>query len=208
MAPDVNDERRLRGAGYQHIAGIDEAGRGCWAGPVVAAAVVLAPSVLAAPALLAGVDDSKALSERQRETHYRQIVQLSEGIGIGIVPAYVIDAWNILHATRLAMTIAILSLPVLPDALLIDAVVLDTTSLHQESLVRGDSRSLSIAAASIVAKVTRDHLMDTAALVYPSYGFGRHKGYGTTVHRAALHTSGPCALHRKTYRPVAECLYS
>jgi ribonuclease HII len=123
-------------------------------------------------------------------------------VGSGIVPAYLIDALGIVSATRLAMTVALLALSCRVDALLIDALPLPALSLPQTVLIRGDSRSLSIAAASIVAKVTRDRLMTTAEQVYPGYGFAAHKGYGTAAHQRALHRSGPCALHRMTFRPL------
>jgi ribonuclease HII len=160
--------------------------------------------VLACPALLVGIDDSKALTRSQRDSGYDQIRSLAEGIGIGVVPAYVIDGRGIVAATRLAMMIALLSLPCCPDSLLIDALTLDTITLPQRPLIRGDAQCLSIAAASVIAKVTRDRLMQTADLAYPHYGFAAHKGYGTALHRRMLRELGPCALHRMTFRPVAE----
>jgi ribonuclease HII len=203
MAPDVTHELKLRAAGYHSIAGIDEAGRGCWAGPVVAAAVVLPASVLEQPTLLTGIDDSKKLTEAQREDGYALITRTAIGVGVGAVPAHVIDSIGIVPATRLAMTIAMLALPCLPDALLIDALTLEPLSLLQYKLIKGDAHCLSIAAASIIAKVTRDHLMHTADRAYPGYHFARHKGYGTAVHRHALDTLGISPIHRLSYRPVA-----
>jgi len=203
MAPTVEYEKALQAQGQQRVAGLDEAGRGCWAGPVVAAAVMLAPQVLAFPTLLAGVDDSKVLSAKQREVGYRRIKTQAQGIGIGVVPAYIIDGLGILPATRLAMIIALLSLPCSPSALLIDAVTLPLL-LPQTVLIKGDARSLSIAAASVVAKVTRDRLMREADLVYPAYSFGLHKGYGTAAHRKALAKLGPCLLHRLSFRPLRD----
>lgn len=205
MAPDTTYEQAFLTAGHRHIAGLDEAGRGCWAGPVVAAAVVFPPSTLANPAALTRVDDSKKLSAVQRAACYQRIVEAAEGVGVGIVPAFLIDAWGIGYATRLAMTIALLSLPCSVDALLVDALALPRCSLPQEAMIKGDARSLSIAAASIVAKVSRDHLMMTAHQVYPVYGFASHKGYGTVAHRRALTTYGPCAIHRRSFLPVARC---
>lgn len=202
MAPDTTHEQELVAQGYTTVAGIDEAGRGCWAGPVVAAAVVLPSYVLDYPEPLHLVNDSKALTAAQREAAYAEIVQLAVAVGSGIVPAYLIDALGIVSATRLAMTVALLALSCRVDALLIDALPLPALSLPQTVLIRGDSRSLSIAAASIVAKVTRDRLMTTAEQVYPGYGFAAHKGYGTAAHQRALHRSGPCALHRMTFRPL------
>ncbi|WP_298820429.1 ribonuclease HII [Chloroflexus sp.] len=207
MKPDLSFEYALRARGYQTLAGIDEAGRGCWAGPVVAAAVVLAPIVYEQPDLLAMVNDSKQLSAAAREHVYTIIQTCAQGIGVGIVPAFLIDAYGILPATRLAMTLAVLSLPCAVDALLIDAERLSNLSLPQESLARGDARSLSIAAASIIAKVTRDRLMQTADLCYPQYGFALHKGYGTAAHQRALRQHGPSPIHRQTFQPVLEALH-
>jgi ribonuclease HII len=202
MPPTSEHEQALRAAGHQRIAGIDEAGRGCWAGPVVAAAVILPPVVLDDPAALEGVDDSKQLSAAARETGYTRVLALAEGFGVGIVPAYLIDAFGIIRATRLAMLIALLQLPRAPQALLIDAVPLPEAGLPYLALIKGDARSLSIAAASLVAKVTRDRLMRTAALAYPAYGFAAHKGYGTAIHQRALAQYGACPLHRHTFAPL------
>ncbi|WP_299756338.1 ribonuclease HII [uncultured Chloroflexus sp.] len=206
MSPDLSIEQTLRARGYSTLAGIDEAGRGCWAGPVVAAAVVLAPIVYEQPHLLAAVNDSKQLSAIARERAFATVQTYAQGIGIGIVPAFLIDAYGILPATRLAMTQALLALPCPVDALLIDAEHLPGLRLPQESLVRGDARSLSIAAASIIAKVTRDQLMRTADRCYPAYGFAVHKGYGTATHRRALAHYGPSPIHRYTFQPVIESL--
>ncbi|WP_298402622.1 ribonuclease HII [uncultured Chloroflexus sp.] len=206
MSPDLSIEQTLRARGYSALAGIDEAGRGCWAGPVVAAAVVLAPIVYEQPHLLAAVNDSKQLSAIARERAFATVQTYAQGIGIGIVPAFLIDAYGILPATRLAMTQALLALPCPVDALLIDAEHLPGLRLPQESLVRGDARSLSIAAASIIAKVTRDQLMRTADRCYPAYGFAVHKGYGTATHRRALAHYGPSPIHRYTFQPVIESL--
>lgn len=190
--------------GYEYVAGIDEAGRGCWAGPVVAAAVVLAPSVLAQPELLAGVDDSKQLTVAQREAGYKRVYALAAGIGLGVVPAYIIDGIGIVKATRLAMTIALLTLPCPAMALLIDAIPLKDIARPQRVIIKGDTQCLSIAAASVVAKVARDRLMRAAEYTYPGYHFAAHKGYGTAAHHHALRRLGPCALHRMTFRPVAD----
>jgi ribonuclease HII len=202
MAPTTEHEQNLRQRGLVALAGIDEAGRGCWAGPVVAAAVVLAPEVLSRPDLLAGVDDSKQLSPATRERLFTHIHAHALGVGVGVVPAYLIDAYGIVPATRLAMTCALLGLPCPVDALLIDALALPELSLPQEVLIKGDARCLSIAAASVVAKVTRDRLMQTADLACPGYGFAGHKGYGTAEHQRALAARGPCALHRLTFKPL------
>lgn len=201
-SPTVDDERALRAQGCQHIAGLDEAGRGCWAGPVVAAAVILSDACLEQPGLLAGVNDSKQLSARQRERMLDLVHLHAASIGVGAVPAYLIDSLGIVPATRLAMEVALVSLQPLPDALLIDAVSLPHVPLPQRAIVRGDSTSLSIAAASIVAKTTRDRLMRQFDDVYPVFRFGVHKGYGTALHTAALRAHGPTPLHRLSFRPL------
>jgi ribonuclease HII len=206
MPPTTDEELALLAGGARWIAGIDEAGRGCWAGPVVAAAVVLDPAILADPRALAGVDDSKTLSAARRALFFERIVACSIGWGIGVVPAHVIDTHGILPATRVAMQIALLCLPQLPDALLIDAVHLADWPCPQKALIRGDSRCLSIAAASVLAKVTRDRLLEQLSLGYPAYGFASHKGYGTLIHEQALRAYGPCELHRRTFRPLADLL--
>lgn len=206
MTPTVLEERALVAAGYPRVAGLDEAGRGCWAGPVVAAAVVLPPRVLERPELLAGVDDSKALAAEAREALYERIVALADGWGVGAVPAHLIDTLGILEATRLAMQLALLSLPRPPDALLIDAVRLARWPCPQTSLIKGDARCLSIAAASILAKVSRDRTMAALALQAPDYGFAQHKGYGTAAHERALRRFGPSPQHRRTFRPISSFL--
>lgn len=201
--PEVTYELALREQGYRAITGIDEAGRGCWAGPVVAAAVILETRVYDEPALLAGITDSKAMTAAQRTAGVAWIREYAAGVGVGIVPAFLIDALGIVPATRLAMTIALLALPHPADALLIDAVALTALPIPQQSLIKGDACCLSIAAASVIAKVTRDRLMHTADLAYPGYGFAAHKGYGTARHQRALAALGPCAVHRRTFRPVS-----
>ncbi len=206
MTPTVVEECGLRDAGHLCIAGVDEVGRGCWAGPVVAAAVVLPESILVYPERLAGVDDSKALTARQRERLCAEILAVAESWAIGSVPAYVIDSYGILEATRLAMQIALLRLPRLPDALLIDAVTLPGWPCTQRSLIKGDARCLSIAAASVVAKVARDRLMAALDPHVAGYGFAAHKGYGTAMHYKALRTLGPSIQHRRSFRPLADFL--
>jgi ribonuclease HII len=206
MAPTVEEELKLWQAGCRRIAGVDEVGRGCWAGPVVAAAVVLPERVLADPAQLAGVDDSKTLTATQREQLALRILGLADAWGLGAVPAHVIDTYGILPATRLAMQIALLRLASPADALLIDAVRLEAWPFPQRALIRGDARCLSIAAASIVAKVARDRMMAALDRAAPSYGFAQHKGYGTAVHEQALRAHGPSPQHRRSFRPIAEFL--
>jgi ribonuclease HII len=205
MAPGNAYEQALFQQGHSSVAGLDEAGRGCWAGPVVAAAVVLPPGVLQQPDMLNVINDSKALSAAQRETSAAHIQNIALGIGTGIVPAYLIDTLGIVPATRLAMTIALVSLACRVDALLIDALSLPGLSLPQQAIIRGDALAYSIAAASIVAKVARDRLMIAADHVCPGYGFAAHKGYGTAAHRRALDALGPCHLHRMSFRPVMNC---
>lgn len=204
MPPTLAFEQALAQGGHRHIAGVDEAGRGCWAGPVVAAAVVLSEQALAEPQLLAGVDDSKQLSPAERAQIYPRVLALAADVGVGVVPAFLIDAYGIVPATRLAMTCALLSLRRPPEALLIDALPLPTLPWPQEVLIKGDARSLSIAAASVVAKVTRDRLMAGAELAFPGYGFAAHKGYGTAAHQRALRALGPCAIHRRTFQPLLD----
>jgi len=200
--PTVDEERALRAKGYDLLAGIDEAGRGCWAGPVVAAAVILGNACLEQPDLLRGVNDSKQLTAAQRARMLDLIYTYAASVGVGVVPANLIDSLGIVPATRLAMEVAVLSLQPLPDALLIDAVTLPNVPLPQRAIIRGDSISLSIAAASIVAKTTRDHLMTQWDRTYPAFRFGVHKGYGTAVHAQALRMHGPTPLHRRSFRPI------
>ena len=199
--PTLEHENALRAEGYQTIAGLDEAGRGCWAGPVVAAAAVLDNSVLGRPELLAGVNDSKRLSSAQRERALA-VIRRHAAVSVGTVPAFLIDSFGIVEATRLAMELAVLQLPIQPDALLIDALRLPRCALPQQAIVYGDSLSLSIAAASIVAKTARDAMMRAWDRAYPEYRFGEHKGYGTAVHARALKHYGTTPLHRRTFRPL------
>ncbi|MDH4235722.1 MAG: ribonuclease HII [Nitrospira sp.] len=203
MGPADEFEQEARRCGYRRIAGIDEAGRGPLAGPVVAAAVILPVHVR-----LAGVDDSKQLSEAERERLYPAILAKSVSVGIGLADAYEIDALNILEATRLAMRRAIENLAPPPDYLLIDAVTLPAVRIPLRPIIKGDALSLSIAAASIIAKVTRDHLMAAYHETFPQYNFLSHKGYGTAEHLRMLTRFGPCAIHRRTFAPVREAAAS
>jgi ribonuclease HII len=179
------------------VAGLDEAGRGPLAGPVVAAAVVLAPGTR-----IKGVDDSKRLEPEQREELYEVIRARAVAIGVGMVDAPTIDRVNILQATRRAMGMALGALGLEPELVLTDFVALDGLRCPQRNLVEGDRRSATVAAASIIAKVTRDRMMAEADREYPHYGFGRHKGYATLEHLAALMMHGPCPLHRRTFSGV------
>jgi len=183
--------------GFKQIAGIDEAGRGPLAGPVVAAAVILHPDHP-----IEGVNDSKKLSERRREQLFELIMAHAAAVGIGLADAQTIDRINILQATRQAMLEAVHTLPCAPDYLLIDGITTIASPLSQQTIKQGDSRSASIAAASIIAKVTRDRLMQDYDQLYPAYGFARHKGYGSAMHLAALQKYGPCPIHRMTFARV------
>jgi ribonuclease HII len=188
-------ERKARGCGYRIIAGIDEAGRGPLAGPVVAAAVILPPGYEHPE-----ITDSKKLSPRQRERLYEVIERDAVSIGIGVVEAPVIDAVNILQATLLAMKDAVLELSPSPDYLLIDGLNRIDLVIPQETIIRGDSLSLSVASASIVAKVSRDRLMEMYHRQFPQYNFLRNKGYGTREHREAILKFGRSKIHRRSFR--------
>lgn len=192
-------ERDLSHKGYTAIAGIDEAGRGPLAGPVVAAAVIL-PEGLQMP----GVDDSKKLSASKRETLFDIIMEKAIATGVGISQPEEIDQINILQATLKAMLRAVDQLKTSPDYLIIDGINTLDRDIPQQSIKKGDSLSLSIAAASIIAKVTRDRMMLEYDKQYPSYGFASHKGYGSKLHREAIAESGPCPIHRKTFAGVKE----
>lgn len=202
MAPTTEYEAMLQARGLRRVAGVDEAGRGCWAGPVVAAAVVLTAEAQTNPALLSGVDDSKQLSAQQRAAAYAAVLRAADAISVAAVPAFLIDAYGILAATRLAMSTAVLGLAGVIDGLLIDALTLPEFAVPQTALIKGDARCLSIAAASIVAKVTRDRLMTAIDHALPDYGFAAHKGYGTALHGRALARYGPSPIHRRTFKPL------
>lgn len=181
------------------IAGVDEAGRGPLAGPVTAAAVILLSFED-----LDGLNDSKKLTEAKRQKLYRHIIRHSL-VGIGFADEREIDTLNILQASLLAMKRAVLDLPVSPDALLIDGTFATDLPLTQKTIVDGDRKSASIAAASVIAKVVRDAWMEKQSAEYPVYGFSRHKGYGTAMHMKALQIHGPCAIHRRSFEPVRKC---
>lgn len=185
--------------GFRVVAGIDEAGRGPLAGPVVAAAVVLPPR-----ADLPGIDDSKKLSASKRELLYGLISGCALAVGVGVADHDCIDRINILQATLRAMAEAVGQLALSPDYLLIDGISTIPLTLPQRTIKKGDSASISIAAASIIAKVTRDRMMLDYDLQYPGYGFAEHKGYGCASHLAAIAKLGPCPIHRKTFRGVKE----
>jgi len=184
-------------AGHARVAGIDEAGRGPLAGPVVAAAVVVTPEHR-----IRGVRDSKLLPPERREALFDEIFRCALAVGVSIVDHETIDRVNILQATRLAMLDALARLPVPPDFVITDFVVLPSVPCPQKNLVDGDARCASVAAASIVAKVTRDRLMLEHDKQFPEYGFARHKGYATPDHLAALDRFGPCPIHRRSFAGV------
>lgn len=194
------EERACFAAGAQLVAGVDEAGRGPLAGPVVVAAVILPRAYFPA-----GLNDSKQVAQGVREQLFEEIRAEACAWAIEIVPVAVIDAINILRATHQGMRAALRALTPAPDMALIDGLPLPECPVSQQNLVKGDSRSASIAAASILAKVTRDRLMCTLHEEYPHYGFDRHKGYGTAEHLAALRQHGPCPAHRRSFGPVQAC---
>lgn len=194
-------EQALRYYGFQRIAGVDEVGRGALFGPVVAAAVIL-PECLEELAE-AGLKDSKQLTREERETLDATIRRMALAVSVAEIDAETIDRVNIYQATRMAMLEAVLRLTLAPDHLLIDAMRLDHPC-RQTKLIYGDALSLSIAAASVVAKVHRDALMRELDAIHPGYGLASHKGYGTPEHRRALVEIGPCVLHRRSFAPVRE----
>ena len=203
--PTFAFESDCRRSGYRVIAGIDEAGRGALAGPVVAGAVVLPADMSQEHIDL--IDDSKKLSTGQRERAFDVIRTYASAYGVGIVPSNRIDELGIVPSTKLAMRDAIRAIRWRIDFLLIDAVTNIGIATPSKSIIRGDSKSLSIAAASIVAKVTRDRIMtDDLESQYSGYGFAQHKGYGTAAHMEALQKFGPCPIHRRTFKPIAQLI--
>lgn len=191
------EEKQLREKGYHYIVGVDEAGRGPLAGPVVAGAIILP-----ADYRNGRIRDSKQLTDLQREQLFVEIKNSALSFAVGIVGWKQIDEMGILNATKLAMRRAILKLDFTPDFILTDAVPVNIMEIPQKAIVKGDQRVLSIAAASIVAKVTRDHLMRDYHKKYPHYGFDQHMGYGTEVHLGAIKKHGPCRIHRMTFSPL------
>lgn len=198
----VEYERRARENGFKIIGGIDEAGRGPLAGPVVAAACVIEEGVF-----FPGINDSKLLTPLQRQELYRALIA-HPGVfyGVGIVEAQVIDKVNIYQATLLAMKDAVGQLDLKPDYLLVDGVKLSLEGIPAEKIIKGDQLSQSIAAASVIAKHMRDQIMITYHGVFPQYYFHEHKGYGTEKHKIALKAHGPCSIHRRSFAPVRELL--
>ncbi len=211
--PTLDYERAFWRDGFECVAGLDEAGRGALAGPVVAAAIIL-PRIADDESgdwtrhglfrTIARADDSKKLNEPSREKLFEPICGLASAYAIGMASETEIDEINILRASYLAMYRALAALSPPPDALLLDALVLHDTPLPQQGIIHGDSLVLSIAAASILAKVSRDRIMRQLDAQYPLYGFAKNKGYGTTAHLRALRAHGPCPAHRASYAPVIQ----
>ena len=199
-------ERRLARAGYARIAGLDEVGRGCWAGPLVAAAVILPRCTPRLVRRLAGLRDSKQLSPARRERLFDVLRDVAVSIGVGLVSAATLDLLGLSAAGQLALERATRELVGPPDYLLIDAFRVPSLACPQEAIVFGDALCLSIAAASIIAKVERDRLLDELGSRYPAYGFERNKGYGTPEHARALVEHGPTPEHRVSYAPVRAAL--
>ena len=204
--PNLDEEHKLKSQGYELIAGIDEVGRGALAGPVVASAVIL-PHPASLP-WFGLVRDSKELNYRKRESLFDLINREAIAVGIGVVPPQLIDSMNILKATRLAMMQAVEKLPRQPNFLLIDRLSLSQCPIPQRGVTRGDKLCLSIACASIIAKVTRDRIMEEFDQVYPGYGFAQHKGYGTGKHISCLQKLGPSPAHRLYFAPVRNAIAS
>ena len=200
-SPDFSIEERLRANGKMSIAGVDEVGRGPLAGPVVAAAVILDPANIPD-----GLNDSKKLTEKKRETIFDEIVFTSQ-VAWSSLPAATIDTMNIRAASLLAMTLSVNRLAINADAALIDGKDVPDGLIHiGKAFVKGDARSVSIAAASIVAKVVRDRMMIEADNQFPEYGFSGHKGYGSKAHRDAIAQYGPCSIHRRSFSPVKQMI--
>ena len=205
--PDSSFELSLLNSGAEHVAGVDEAGRGSWAGPLYAATVLLNREAFLDPAALNGVRDSKMLSARRRDEMFGSIIDTAVAIGVSRVEARLVDRIGIVEATREAMLQALDSLPVRPDVVLVDSVRLPRVSEYHgihHSFDHADEKCLSVAAASICAKVSRDRDMITRSARYPGYSFETNMGYGTPQHRAALERLGLCAIHRRSFRPMRE----
>lgn len=202
-SPDLSLEIDLWDSGISYIAGIDEAGRGALAGPVTAAAVILPPDPTLVKSLV-GVHDSKQMTSRKRNLWATRLQEVSIAWSVGLASQFEIDSIGILPATRLAAQRALGTLSIQPNHILLDYLFLPDVSQPQTSLIKGDARSLSVAAASIFAKTTRDAILCEMDVRHPGYGFHRHKGYGTEIHLNALHDLGPSPAHRLTFHPVAD----
>jgi ribonuclease HII len=193
------EEKSCWQAGFQHVAGLDEAGRGPLAGPVVAAVFVITPEFK-----LEGLNDSKQLSEAKRELFFQQLISGDWDFGVGVVEPAEIDRINIYQASRMSMVKALAALKAPPDFLLVDALTIPETQIPQKALIHGDARSVAIAAASVIAKYTRDRIMTGYEAIYPGYGFARHKGYPTRQHYEALANLGPSPIHRRSFRLASQ----
>ena len=204
---DTKFEQNIFIRGFNNLGALDEAGRGPLAGPVVACCVVLSSQAKVPDELLGTVNDSKKLSPKKREQIFDKLMLAFTAVGIGICDHETIDRINILEASFLAMKKAIGDAKAKPDYIILDGQhALPNSSLPQQAIIRGDSLVFSIAAASIIAKVTRDRIMEEMHDKYPAYEFNRHKGYGTKLHKERLQEHGPCAIHRQSFRPVRECV--
>ncbi len=201
--PDLFFEKNLVESGYKYVAGVDEAGRGPLAGPVVAAAVIL-PEEFSSNQL----NDSKKLSSSKREKIYNELMNVDSKVisAFAVIDEVVIDKINILRATHMAMAQASSNLSIEPSFVIIDGMPIKDFPFNNESIIKGDSKSLSIAAASVIAKVERDRIMLNYSKKYPEYKFEKHKGYGTKLHLEALKEFGPCKIHRKSFAPVKKFL--
>ena len=202
--PSFVAEKTFQRQGLTLVAGLDEVGRGAWAGPLIAAAVILPKATRALQRALASVDDSKRLRPAQREVCALLIRAEAIAAAVGIVSVTELDALGVALATRTAMQRALAALPIQPEALLLDAFPLPAVSLPQRAIIRGDSFSVSIAAASIIAKVERDALMRQLHEQHPQYGWVSNKGYGTAAHHTALQTHGPSPEHRRSFAPIRQ----
>lgn len=199
--PDMSFETAARAFGFLYVAGVDEAGRGPLAGPVVAGAVILPEHLEGLP----GLNDSKQLTAAKREFLFAALLERGDvHCSVGMASAEEIDRINILRATHLAMSRAVQGLSRQADFCLVDGLPVKGLPVPHRAIVKGDGRSLSIAAASVLAKVTRDRMMTEADAEYPQYGFAKHKGYGTKAHMEALRRHGPCPLHRRSFAPVSQ----
>ncbi len=191
----IEEEIYLKNPNFKYICGIDEAGRGPLAGPVVVACAIMPRN-----SMIEGVNDSKKISEKKREELFEKITEEAISYGIGIIDQKEIDRINILNATKEGLTMAVKELSIRPDLIIVDALKgIDTDGIPYESIIKGDAKCYSIAAASIIAKVTRDRIMRQWDEIYPQYGFIKHKGYGTAAHIAAIKEYGPCPLHRNSF---------
>ncbi len=200
--PNLDIEQDVRSVQYKYIAGVDEVGRGPLAGPVVSAAVVLPDDLVGDEDWLSVINDSKKLSESKRQMAYEIINRQAVSVAVGITNASTIDSVGILPATISSMFTALRGLEVSPDFVLFDFIPMKNCEYPYRTVVKGDTKSYSISAASIIAKVTRDELMKEADEQYPGYGFSGHKGYGTAKHLDAIKRLGPCEIHRRSFAPI------